>query len=163
MSGYEWMYFFFHAIFSTVFHSILCQTYSNSKFLRERESDCCDLGQVSLLCPDSCVQEIRTDGLVLLHQGFWAHSLGRASWVWPAIPPNSLRNRICWKTGGVQVSGKDKREQRVCWFFFFTLKVGQRLKEWPESKRVMKEVVFSGESQASVKASKRRKECLKKD
>lgn len=49
MNGYECMYFLFHAIFNTIFHSILCQEYFNSKFLRERESAAVTLGQVSPL------------------------------------------------------------------------------------------------------------------
>lgn len=56
--------------FNIIFHSILCQEHSNYKFLTERESDWCDLGQVSLLCPDSCVQEIRPHGQVLTQWGF---------------------------------------------------------------------------------------------
>lgn len=97
---YECMYFLIYAIFNTIFHSLLHQAYSNFKFLSERESDWCDFGQVSLPYPDSCVQEIRLDGLVLTQQGLWTFSLGRVSWVWPATPLNSLRNRIRWKIAG---------------------------------------------------------------
>lgn len=75
----------------------------------------------------------------------------------------SLRNRIHCKIAGNQVPRRGIKNQGVCWFFFFALEVGQRLKEWPELERVTKEVVFSGESQVSVRASRRKKECLKKD
>lgn len=117
MNEYEYMYFLFHAIFNTIFHSVLCQEYFNSKFLRERESAAVTLGQVSLLCPVSCVQEIRTNGPVLTQQEFWALSPGRVLWVWPAVPLNSLRNRVHWKIVGDQVSRRGSRVQRVCWFF----------------------------------------------
>ena len=146
--------------FNTIFHSILHQEYSNCKFLRERESDWCYLSQLSLLCPDICVQEIRPCGQLLTQQGFWAHSLGSVSWVWPATPLNSLRSRVheIVKDHG---SGRGRGEQGVCWFFF-TLKVGQMLKEWLELEKVTKEVVFSGESQVSIRASRSSRECLSK-
>lgn len=55
------------------FHIILHfvpREYCNSKFLLEGDSDWCDLSQVSLLCPESCVQKSRPHGQVLTQQGF---------------------------------------------------------------------------------------------
>lgn len=64
--------------------------------------------------------------------------------------------------GGIRLSGRNNRTRHLL-IFLFAFEFGQRLKEWPELERVTQEVVFSGESQASGRAStKRWRECLKK-
>lgn len=106
------------------------------------------------LCPG-----IRPHGQGLTQQRFGANTLGRVSWVLL----NSLRSRIHWEVVEDQVSRRGGRERGAGWFVFFALVVEQRLKAWPESESATKEVVFSGESQISVRASTRRRECLRKD
>ena len=48
--------FLSHAVVNTIFHSLTHRAYSNPQFLRKKGSDWCDLGQASVLGPDSCVQ-----------------------------------------------------------------------------------------------------------